>query len=867
MVSSDTDPKKRLQELECAIPCQVAFASGLFQGDVTIRAILESLVEGVIVTDKSGTILVVNSSTENMFGYKSEDLVGQPHIMLFPQRFHKNRAVIGRKSQSLDLAGLRRDGSEFPLEISLGHIETINGVLNFVLVSDITRRREAEKNLWESEALFHLQIDRVKDYAIFTLDREGNVLNWNAGAERLKGYQAEDIIGKSFSCFYPEEERQAGKPEKMLKAAAAEGQATDEGWRIRKDRSMFWAEVIITALRDDCGKLRGFSKVTRDITKRKQAEEQLRRSEEKFLGLFANAPFGIFQTSPDGQLTRVNPTLAHMFAYLSPQEMVESVKDVVSQLYVHSEQRYGLLQKALASDQYARGEVEFRRKDGSHFAANLYIRPVQSDAESYVEGFVEDISSRREAEEALKKSELQFRQMAENIDEVFWLTSPATPAVLYVSPAYQRIWGRPCSELYLHHRSWMEAIFPENLPRVQRDLEELDSGKAVAMEYRIRRPDGTACWISDRGYPHRDASGKVTFATGVATDITVRKQLEETLRLSESKLSIIFNNEIYAICIFEVDSGRILDVNEAHVAMYGYSREELLSGMTAYQLSAENNDSRYSVQTVVHTNATFVPLRHHRRKDGTVFPVEIVGGAYLWSGKEVMFGLVHDITERKKAEKTLKRYAQRLIVLEEDLRTRISMDLHDDIGQELTALSFNLAHIDNNLHEDELRSTIEDSRLLTKEISRSVRNMMVDLRPAQLEEYGLAAAIRSHVSQFAERTGLAVALQISPQFPRLSAKKEIALFRITQEALTNIAKHAAASQATLSLESDADVVRLCISDDGQGFVPREAALQPAGSGWGITIMRERAELVGASFRLTTNPGEGTAIEIEVGVRH
>jgi len=867
MDSSGSDPKKMPPTPECLVQCQVAFASGVFQGDVTIRTILEVLVEGVIITAHFGTILVVNSSIEQMFGYPREELVGKPHAMLFPERFRETAADTWPGRESPDLAGLRRDGSEFPLEISLGLIETIRGDLTLALISDITLRKEVERQLHESEELFHLQIERVKDYAIFTLDTQGNVLNWNSGAERLKGYQAADIIGKHFSCFYPAEARAAGKPGEMLRKAAAEGQATDEGWRVRKDGSRFWADVIITALHDKGGKLRGFSKVTHDITKRKQAEEESRRSNAQFLRLFENAPFGIFQTAPDGKFTKVNSTLAEMFGYQSQEQMVDSVTDVCSQLYVHSEQRYRLLEAALAADRYAQGEVEFRRKDGSHFAASLHIRSVNGAAVSYVEGFVEDISSRKEAEEALRKSELQFRSMAESIDEVFWLTSsPVHPAVLYVNPAYDRIWGRPCAELYRNARSWMELIVPEDVARVRHDLQKLDSGKAVEMEYRIKRDDGTVRWISDRCYPLRDDSGKVTLATGVATDITVRKQLEETLRTSESTLRVIFENEVYAICIFEVDSGKMIDVNQAHVLMYGYSREELCSGMTAFELSAEPDKSRASVQKIGQTGSMFVPLRYHRKKDGTVFPVEIVGGAYLWEGRRVMFGLVHDITERLKAEKTLKLYAQRLIVLEEGLRKRISTELHDDIGQELAALGFNLAFLGNHLPEEtrgDLRSVLEDSRLLTKKVSHFVRTMMVDLRPAQLDEIGLGPALRSYADLYARRTALSVAVQISPAFPRLPATAEIALFRIAQEALNNVAKYADAKQVTISLGREGTKVRLSIVDDGRGFLPREAALMPTGSGWGLTIMRERAELLGGSFLLDTKPGMGTSIVIEV----
>ena len=279
MSASDSDQEKARREQELRIQRQIAFASGIFQENITIRTLLESLAEGVVIIDNSGTILLVNTRAEEMFGYPKKELIGMPHAVLIPERFRKvheeheagyfKEPRIRPMGQLLELAGRRRDGSEFPVEISLGYIETINGVLVMALVSDMTLRKQFEMRLKESEELFHIQMECVKDHAVFMLDTEGNVLNWNAAAERLKGYGAEEIIGKHFSCFYPEEEREA-KPAEVLKKAAAEGRAEDEGWRVRKDGTRFWADVIITAIRDENGNLRGYSKVTRDITERKK---------------------------------------------------------------------------------------------------------------------------------------------------------------------------------------------------------------------------------------------------------------------------------------------------------------------------------------------------------------------------------------------------------------------------------------------------------------------------------------------------------------------------------------------------------------------------------------------------------------------
>jgi rsbT co-antagonist protein RsbR len=140
-------------------------------------------------------------------------------------------------------------------------------------------------NILGSEDSFRLLVESLKDYAIVMLDSNGRVASWNAGAERFKGYRAAEIIGQHFSCFYPAEAVQRGLPEQELKAAAKEGRFEDEGWRVRKDGKKFWANVIISALRNKDGTLRGFSKVTRDLTERKQAEEQIQQQSREIMEL------------------------------------------------------------------------------------------------------------------------------------------------------------------------------------------------------------------------------------------------------------------------------------------------------------------------------------------------------------------------------------------------------------------------------------------------------------------------------------------------------------------------------------------------------------------------------------------------------
>lgn len=241
--------------------------------------------DAVIIADEAGRIVELNRPAEQMFGFDRSELLGQPVEVLIPQRFRAKHPA-QRESYSarphtrpmgagLQLYALRRDGSEFPVDIMLSPADGPAGKVIVSVVRDVSEQRKAQEALQRSEQLFRSVVDGVKDYAIFMLDPQGKVVSWNSGAQEIKGYSAAEIIGENFSRFYTDEDISRGKPQEELRIAFQKGRVEDEGWRIRKDGSRFWANVVITAMRDPTGQLTGFSKVTRDFTDRKRAEEAL----------------------------------------------------------------------------------------------------------------------------------------------------------------------------------------------------------------------------------------------------------------------------------------------------------------------------------------------------------------------------------------------------------------------------------------------------------------------------------------------------------------------------------------------------------------------------------------------------------------
>jgi len=265
-------------------------------------AILTSANFSIIATDEKGVIQLFNIGAESMLGYAAVEVVNKitPADIHDPQEVIERAQALSRElattiapgfealafkasrgiEDKYELTYIRKDGSRFPAIVSVTALrDAEGGIIGYLLIgTDNSARKQVEEKLRWTEEGFRLMVESVTDCAIVMLDSEGRVVSWNTGAQRIKGYSAEEIVGQHFSRFYPPEDIARGAPRHDLDAAAAQGRFEVEGWRVRKDGSLFWANVVFTAIRDPAGNARGFAKLTRDLTERRQVEETLTKA-------------------------------------------------------------------------------------------------------------------------------------------------------------------------------------------------------------------------------------------------------------------------------------------------------------------------------------------------------------------------------------------------------------------------------------------------------------------------------------------------------------------------------------------------------------------------------------------------------------
>jgi PAS domain S-box-containing protein len=691
--------------------------------------LLENVHDAIVATDERLTLTAWNRAAEEMYGWKAEEVIGREVREVVRSEYPEERRAEAFRLLSEtghwrgEAIHHRKDGTPIHIEGNIMALKDATGrVTGYVFAyHDITERKRTEERLREYEKV----VEGLEEM-IVVVDRDYRYLIANRAFLNYRGLESSQFVGRLVTELL-------GK-EVFEKVAKKKLDECLQGRVVKYELRYTYPQLGERDLFISYFPIKGPDGVDRvacilqDITERKRAEEALRQAQARIESILNSVADTHILFDQDWRYLYVNE--AAVRAIGRPREQIlgrtlwEIYPDIIG---TELGRQY---RRAMEERIHESFDFHYRTLD-TWWENRFYPAPEGLSV------YATDITERKRAEEQLRQSEERLRQLTENITEVFWLTDPDKQKILYVSPAYEKIWGRRCESVYEQPTVWIDAIHPNDRDRVEKAAMTQQVMGGYDEEYRIIRPDGSVRWIRDRAFPVNDESGRVYRVTGIA----------------------------------------------------------------------------------------------------------------------------EDITERKQAEEMLQTFAQRLIEAQEAERGRIARELHDEIGQALTAIKINLQTLQCSADAGPLSPQLIESAGIVDDALRQVRNLSLDLRPSQLDDLGLVAALRWHVDRDARRAGLISEFVADPLDARLAPEIETACFRIAQEALTNVIRHAQARHVWVDLRKRGAVLHLMIRDDGIGFDPRTLdGRSVADVTLGLQGMRERALLVGGGIEIKSSPGRGTEVK-------
>lgn len=598
-----------------------------------------------------------------------------------------------------------------------------------------------------SDKLFSLLVHNISEYAIFVIDTSGRILTWNEGAERIKGYSENEIIGKKIDIFYSAEDRQKEVPKKILYQAKMKGSFHAEGWRVRKNGEIFWADIVLTALYDPNGKLFGFAKLTRDNTERKLAEEKEEEDRKKFEALFYESSVCKIITEIDtGLIIEVNKSYCNFIGFKKEELIHKTIHEL--NIWVDIKQRDEVIKKVVLKKRAPKQwEIKIRVKNGS------------------------------------------LKWILANFDVI------------------------------LHQRK--------------------------------------LCFLT-------------TF-----TDITAKKDLEEKgnllnaeiqyrtsyqLKFTNNKYKSLINQAPDAIFMFN-KYGYLLEVNTNTVKLTGYSKKELLKKNVRDFLRNTDSDYFQKIFTEFNQSKTSrLELIILNKKNEPIY----IDFSCRKLSDDNFIAIAKNITENKKMTEVLKQsneeyklLATHLQTIREEERHLIAREIHDELGQYLTAISYDLSKLNDQIKDDQCHEKIVHAKLLLQDTINAVRKIAFNLRPIAIDELGLSEAIKFYAKDFENRTSIRCKYRDQTKgFIITNTNSAISFFRIFQEALTNVTRYAKASLVEVSLKIIDEKLLLTIKDNGVGFDLAEIAKKKS---LGLIGMRERVKVINGDFTLNSKPGSGTTV--------
>ena len=843
------------------------------QAEERFRLVVEAAPSGMVMTDRDGKIVLVNSRTEKLFGYERKELLGQSIEILVPESSRENHARFRTEyfvqpparamETGRDLYGRRKDGTQFPMEVGLNPIETEEGTWLLSSMIDITERKQAEATLRESEERFRRMADSAP-VLIWVADPDKLCTFFNKTWLEFTGRAMEQEVGNGWT--------EGIHPDDVDRCMLTYFEAFDARRRFRMEYRLRRGDGEYRWILDDgvprftsVGIFAGYIGSCVDITEKRSAEEE----RQKFVSLADSSLEFVGMCDLDFMPFYINAAGMGMVGL----DNLEAARRVKVQDYFFPEDQPFITNKffpRVLRTGHDEIEIRFRHFKTGEAIWMLYKVFKIFDARGVQVGWATvsmDITERKKVEAALREALQQLQLITDNMPAAVARCSRDL-RYIWASRSYAAWTGLRPDELV--GRRIADLVGQQGYDTLRPHIEKVLSGERDEFETRVVFLSAGARWVNAVYVPTIGENLKVGGWIAVVADVTDRHEAEERLRQSEERFRVTFFQAAVGIAQTSID-GQWRLLNERFCEILGYSREEL-RGRTFIDIT--HPDDREAAlagrrKLLAGEISSWSSEKRYIRKDGVTvwakLSVSLVRDQH--NEPQYFISVVEDITEKIRAEHALQASRQelrsltgRLINAQEEERKKISRELHDDLSQKLALLAIDTGSLllSPSASPDEIKEPLRNLQARIVQLSRDVRQISHQLHPAILEDLGLTAALSELCEEFSARVGIEAVFEQETMPKALPVDVASCLYRVAQEALHNVSKHAHATQVRLKVSGSREGIHLSIWDNGVGF-DSDASLSK--HGLGIVSMKERVRLVQGEFSIQSQPGQGTTIRI------
>jgi PAS domain S-box-containing protein len=904
----------------------------LRESEERFRTMADSCPSVLWVTGVDGEVGFINREYREFCGVTCEQVqCGKWHQLIHPAdapafvdtfrraiREHASFSAesrIRRADGEWRLVGTNAEPRLSPAGEYMGHIG---------LSADITERRRAEEALRESEERFRTVFENAPSGVCVT-GLDGRYMQVNAAFCRMMGYTAQELLGKLWSDLTHPDDLGSSLQTRDEVSRDLGGWKEAEKRYVHRSGATVWVHIKIALVPDSAGVPLWHVAHVEDITERKQAQQTLLESEHRFRVMADSCPIAIWVGDAKGRIRFANRTYLNFCGITSEELDPDAWRSLVHP--DDAPQFLQALERTLNEHTRFNAEWRGRRADGVWRWIESHAVPRFSAQGEFLGlvGTSADITERKQAEQALQISEEKFRQLAENIHEVFWMMSPSADEVLYVSPAYEQVWGRTCESLYQRPMSWTESVHPDDQAHAHAMFARQTQGEAIDSEYRILTSDGQEKWIRDRAFPVRDASGQMIRVAGIAEEFTAQKHYQEELiraredaeaaneMLSaehaildgERKLLRAFIDNVPDLMFVKDTEGRFVVANPELAKLSGAEKPEAMLGKTDFDFYPHEIAAgfREEDQRVILSTLPVFDREETFRASATD---EL---CYMLTTKVPLFdrhghvtgvaGIGRNITQRIRAEIALRDSNLQLqettarakeLALDANAANRAKSRFLANMSHEIRTpmngvIGMNQLLLETSLTPEQRRfaevaqtsgrtllALIDDILDLSKiEAGKiALENLLFDLGQTVDE---LVLPLRVH----AEAKGLVIYSRVSSKIPRLLRGDAHRLRQVLTNLSANAIKFTARGGITLNAELEnlcgcAATVRFTVTDTGIGigaeqiavlfspFVQADASTtrKYGGTGLGLAISKQLVEMMGGSIGVNSREGQGSS---------